>query len=308
VKALLLVFIIVAHQALAQPSETRPGTSQSDWFLAPRDKVALFLIGIETPFRNFNQFEKKKEKCLAGHLLPFQLCQTIEKIQIVPKIYEISLDSFLDEETSLLFIGERHSDQYPKELLTQWLRELQETYGFDTLGLEMINSKDQNILDSYLEGIVTEDDFKKLFEEEWHYPSEGYLALIREAKRIGLSIVALDAREKGSIRDMSESLSKRDRHWGKVITKHFKNQNKSKMVVLSGKLHALESFKTESLETEIEITKRESNIKAQSALIFEDRASFLQKAIIEHYYPDQTQYLYKGADLSPFASALIYRR
>ncbi len=100
------------------------------------------------------------------------------------------------------------------------------------LGLEMVHSINQPILDKFLKKDITEEAFLTAvdYSESWKFPWSYYKIIFDFSIEHNIHIIALNS---------EGSLAKRDTHAAKLIKQHFQSIPDSQLLILFGELHIL---------------------------------------------------------------------
>ena len=297
---ILRVFLLLSISAISFAA------SESQDFWAPRDTEVLYATDIMSSYHSVPQLERDQSRCSTNSRRPI-LCDLVKKIKVPPQFKEPTLSNFLDFDTQLLIIGEKHASRAPKKVLSHWLFELKKAYGYTHLALEPFNHTSQKDLNRYLVGELSDQDLNDTLKSQWGFRSEPYIEAIKKAKELGFKLIALDKRDDNELSsNFSESIIQRDQFWASILDQHFKDHPKAKVVLLSGKVHALESFSTNEIEikTVIEQVRENSNIKGQSLLVFGKRSKSLYNTLKNHFYPNQSL-LYTGEEIRPYTSGIL---
>ncbi|MCB0384665.1 MAG: ChaN family lipoprotein, partial [Bdellovibrionales bacterium] len=138
-------------------------------------------------------------------------------------------------EVQLVLGGDFHAFSQAQRSHLRLLRDLPKNRPV-VLGMECIESCDQEAVDAFLEGEISEEDFLETvnWDEHWGFPWENYRPLFDLARERGFKVLALNryfARRTGS------TLGQRDRHAAQVISKAFKEHPDHLFYILFGDLH-----------------------------------------------------------------------
>lgn len=175
-----------------------------------KDKALSYEIGTEELELYFSNQEKYSDR-------EFEVC---------------SMDQLLSrvKETDITFIGDFHTfDQNIRNVL-RIIKILITQEQKPIIGLEMIDSQYQLILDTYLEGHLTELEFLEEidYHDSWRFPWTHYKLIFELAKDHNIQIVALN--KKGSLRE-------RDEFAADLLSQINHEQPDKKLIVLYGELH-----------------------------------------------------------------------
>lgn len=104
------------------------------------------------------------------------------------------------------------------------------------LGLEMVHTRDQRVLDQFLAGDIGAPVFRRRirYREEWGYPWSAPAALLKTARDTRCEVRALDLPPRGGVRD----LARRDRAAAERIAHWYRSAPPGmRLVVLFGEAH-----------------------------------------------------------------------
>lgn len=296
---LLSCWLVTGH---ARPGGDTGGTLD---FLAPRDREALHLTGL-VPLVEARRARQWLKSCPSTSSLSAQIlfCRHYEAIWQTPA--EDTQQVFWPNDLQLLIFGERHTEVESRSFLIERLK-LMAREGVDTLALEMFNSNAQELLDDYLKDLVELSEVKVTLKEHWNYPSKSYIELIEKAKSLGLHILALDDRPSVNGLSFSKALKTRDRHMAKKLIEHFKNRPNSKVVALTGRLHAYRTFSVnQKPQTIIELVQDQlPRIRTKSYLMLGRREKTAFTVLIDELVPDAFSKLIEAPSFLPYTNALI---
>lgn len=300
---ILFLLLLWPALGLSQPGGDR---SSERPFLSPRDREALHLTGI-IPLTSPQKAREWRQECPVGDSAFSKKQKFCHHYEHLKRAQVSSTERpFWQPEAQLLVFGERHTQTENRDFLVQRL-ELLALEGFDTLALEMLNSSAQKQVDQYLAGQLTQEELKKIFASHWNYPSSSYLQLLSHAKNLNLNIIALDNRPDRA-GDMSDDLIRRDQHMAKVLTQYFQNNPQSKVVALTGRLHAYKSFsQTQRPATIIEqVEKNITGLKAQSFLMISGQEETVFTVLMQELISDHRMKLILSESFSLYTDGLIH--
>ncbi len=146
------------------------------------------------------------------------------------KFNGIDESSFLSlvDKSQLIFLGDFHTFDQSIKNLVRLMNRIES--GDIAIALEMIESKHQEILDSYLANHITELEFLEAinYSESWRFPWNHYKLIFDSAKNNNIEILALNS--SGSLDAREEFAADKINQW--------KSSNRSKkLLVLFGELH-----------------------------------------------------------------------
>src|SRR5690606_20392228 len=108
------------------------------------------------------------------------------------------------DRSRVVYLGDFHTFDQSSRTLERLLRHMLSNKGHPlALGMEMIHEKDQLALDSFIQGVITEQEFLESinYRESWRFPWRHYRPFFELARTKKLEIIALNSQG---------SLSKRD--------------------------------------------------------------------------------------------------
>lgn len=124
--------------------------------------------------------------------------------EIISKKIKFSYQDIIPSDSRVVLLGEQHgfpllgfSNDSPKEELIQHLQEFK-ALGFCYLGMEMIPSEFQGLLDNYfhtsdkMEERILEKEILEVLKIFWKWSPQKYLAVIKASKRCGIKVIALN--------------------------------------------------------------------------------------------------------------------
>lgn len=131
---------------------------------------------------------------------------------------------------SVVYLGDFHSFDQSSRNLERLLRELTIKHRQLALGVEFVNQEDQNIIEHYLAGFITEYEFLEMinYHDSWRFPWHHYKIFFDLAKKEKLQIIALNT---------VGTLKERDKKAAKKIDYFIKNHQGSQLLVLFGEYH-----------------------------------------------------------------------
>jgi hypothetical protein len=148
--------------------------------------------------------------------------------------YQSSEDEIFESlsNSNFIYLGDFHTFDQNQRTLYRIMRTLNRSSGKFALGLEMIQSKHQVYIDTYLNGQLTELEFLESVEysESWRFPWNHYKVIFDFAKDNKIPILCLNSEGK---------LSNRDKHACELLTKYHHEHPTIPLLVLFGELHIL---------------------------------------------------------------------
>ncbi|WP_417334800.1 ChaN family lipoprotein [Halobacteriovorax marinus] len=162
---------------------------------------------------------------------------------------------YLESRTRILLAGERHTNDQARDIFSESLEDFKRRGG-DTLGLEMVESHKQFLLDNFLQ--KRENSEYELYEYlrvRWQYNTESYMKLITRARSLDLKLLAIDLDKRKrpaetALYPVPPEISKvraaREAHMAKVLCQ----AEFQKIVIIIGSFRALDKFLPTALRKE----------------------------------------------------------
>jgi len=176
--------------------------------------IVLFLVGVAL---------------LSVH--PVEARRVKEGNRFMPLDYKTILSS----NVRFFFFGEAHDDVASKQNLKSKLS-LMKSLGFTHLAMEMLPTWYQETVDEYLEYGTGLDKLDEYLKYDWDFSpgsAEAYLELIKEAKRVGLKVLAIGISQGMASRMTLENIDK-------LMTENLINKvtDEDRVIILTGGFHA----------------------------------------------------------------------
>lgn len=148
------------------------------------------------------------------------------------------------QESQLTFVGDFHSFDQSSRNVERILRALDKKSPKLAIGVEFVHAKDQNKLDAYIDGYLTELEFLDMinYQDSWRFPWQHYKKFFKLAKDKRLRVLALNS---------NGSLEQRDRFAGDIIVKYLKENQENNILVFFGELHILANKLPKKVKTRI---------------------------------------------------------
>lgn len=95
----------------------------------------------------------------------------------------------------VVFLGETHDSQEDHEAQLEIIQELHANNPNLAIGMEMFQRPYQNVLDRYISGEISEEEFlaESKYEKLWGFPWELYAPILRFARENNIPVLALNA-------------------------------------------------------------------------------------------------------------------
>ena len=176
-------------------------------------KRALALEG--PPTLELNRYRKAQERLAKKEFQAVPIDELFQQIDL----------------SKIIYLGDFHTFDQSSRTLERLLRHLLRSKKKKlSLGMEMIQESDQLVLDSYIQGLISEQEFLESinYKESWRFPWKHYRPFFQLAKTKGLEIIGLNS--KGN-------LSERDKRAAELINDYSRAHSDSTLLVLFGELH-----------------------------------------------------------------------
>lgn len=133
------------------------------------------------------------------------------------------------EPAKVVYFGDFHTFDQNSRNVIRILRKSSQSKKL-RLGLELVQSKDQESLSAFVQGHITEIEFLEAinYQESWRFPWGHYREIFKFAQAEDIPIIALNS---------EGSLTERDRHAAKLIHNELDQHPNETMVVLFGEYH-----------------------------------------------------------------------
>jgi uncharacterized iron-regulated protein len=95
----------------------------------------------------------------------------------------------------IIFVGEQHNDTSHHDIQLRILRTLHNLGTQVAVGLEMFTTRDQQYLDSWIQGSLSEKEFIRAHERNWGNTWKFYSAIYRYAREKGIPLIGLNIPE-----------------------------------------------------------------------------------------------------------------
>lgn len=135
------------------------------------------------------------------------------------------------DRSRVIYLGDFHTFDQSSRTLERLLRHLLSRKGQPlALGMEMVHEKDQLALDSFVQGLISEQEFLESinYRESWRFPWHHYRPFFELARSKKLEIIALNS---------EGTLSKRDDRAAELISNFAASHPGTTLLVLFGELH-----------------------------------------------------------------------
>ena len=146
----------------------------------------------------FTSFVLVPSLFLFNHLDPIQIVSQNDH-QVILNRKNKKLDELLIN-NNLIFFGENHdqlNDKIQLEIFLDHLRDINKEDKL-SLGLEMVTSDKQIILDQFNNDLIDSDELidKLNWKETWYYLPEGYKLIFDTAKHLNINLIGLNSPER----------------------------------------------------------------------------------------------------------------
>ncbi len=233
-------------------------------------------------------------------------------LKIQDKVQSYDRDFFLaNTETDVIFFGEGHRDLETQLEFSRLLKSLK-AQGFSTLALEMFPKSTQKYLDQYSQGQISLDQIVAVLEDHWFYNSFGYREILQQARTLNMKIIGIDDRQNITHPDLWINVALRDTFMAESLAEYI-GKTFEKVVVYSGKMHAVKSFGRGHEEgmsqklVQLFDEQKKYQIRTENILFFRADISDIYQDIFmsESDFTNQNL-LVKNSDYSYIADGIIY--
>ncbi len=162
---------------------------------------------------------------------------------------------YLDSTSRILFAGESHINDRARDIFSDSLQSFKDSGG-DTLGLEMVESHKQYLLDNFLEEREnSEFELYEYLRVRWQYNTKNYMKLITRAKSLELKLLAIDLDKRKwpaetALYPVPPDISKirvaRETHMAKLLCR----ADFQRIIVIIGSFHSLKEYLPSGLRNE----------------------------------------------------------
>jgi uncharacterized iron-regulated protein len=106
----------------------------------------------------------------------------------------VTLESIVNElkNARLVFVGELHAEKSHHDAQLAVIRVLSEAGIQVAIGLEMFRHENQEDLDKWIEGMLIEEAFQKIYYDNWNYPWSLYRDIFIYARQKKLPLIGLN--------------------------------------------------------------------------------------------------------------------
>lgn len=218
-------------------------------------KILIFILFIGIIIGNTSVVESRRIRDLASPVNTI-----IEKI-LPRRDKGINYSSILGGEEKVILLGEHHSDLQIKEELENKLPLFEERYGITHLGIELISSDFQPVIDRLKSNSGKHAEAREKLVNYFYHTLGGsridnpkkvadkYVDLIEKALNQGIEVVALDSSQDkiNKYQDNAKVQKVREKHMAEVINKELSHDESSRMLFLGGMAHVEISQKKKGL-------------------------------------------------------------
>ncbi len=163
----------------------------------------------------------------------------------------------------LVYVGDFHADPSCQRVAADLLASMASRRRV-VLGIELVYTRQQEILDRRQEGAIDDASFLRRihYREEWGYPWEGFKDLLDRARSLGVPVIALDRPPRGGF----DGLRRRDAHAARGIAAVLAQKPRSSMLVLFGESHLARGH----VPREVDRILARTGLKRRAVTVFQD--------------------------------------
>lgn len=151
------------------------------------------------------------------------------------------------EKSDIVLFGDFHTLRQTQRALSRTLFQMQHIYpqrGL-VLALECFQSKDQKLIDQFMQDEISEETFLKAisYENTWGFPWPHFHKLLLTSKALKIKVYGINAEYK------EKSLDKRDKHMSRCLNRILKNHSNHTVFTLVGEFHLAPSHLPKHLQS-----------------------------------------------------------
>lgn len=147
-----------------------------------------------------------------------------------------------DNETPVLFIGERHDVISDKDELIKNLPNFRKNgNGITHIAMEMLEEHHQKIVDDYYDDKIDRERVLEIFKKGWdkgHGIPEKYMEIIDTAKSNGVRVLAIDLYTESSDFFTGNFFRERNANWARIATQILSEDKEAKILFYCGQSHS----------------------------------------------------------------------
>ncbi len=135
----------------------------------------------------------------------------------------------------LIYIGDYHALKECQFFEAEFIKKIAKKTKQAILCLEMVYSRNQPLLNAWMRGEITEEEFLRRirYDAEWGYEWEGFRGLFTTAMEFGISVFGIDSGPRGGFK----YINKRDAFAAEKIVQLFQSFPDAKIFVIFGESH-----------------------------------------------------------------------
>lgn len=149
------------------------------------------------------------------------------------------------KKAEIIFLGDYHNLRKSQEFAAEFLGKTQKNLSEPAvLAVEFVSPKNQKILDEFMAGVTSEDDFfRKIHFSDWDDPEHqvGYKKLLETARRLGIKVYGIKFSAKGKLQ------KERDLVFAESLQRIRTKNPKAKVFVHIGDVHLASAHLPETL-------------------------------------------------------------
>jgi uncharacterized iron-regulated protein len=138
-------------------------------------------------------------------------------------------------QSNLVWIGDYHALTKSQLYVVQLLKELTQTTNKVALAVEPIFARNQEVLDRWMSGKISEQEFLERirYHEEWGCEWSGYKAIFETARELGIRVYGVDCEPRNDMR----SIGRRDLGVARRIVRLIEQNPGQTLIVVFGESH-----------------------------------------------------------------------
>ncbi len=137
--------------------------------------------------------------------------------------------------SDMVFLGDYHTLRQAQQTLVKLLEEVLPRRLEIVLALEMVRRDDQPVLDEYMSGAISTEEFleKIDYEHTWGFPWSYYQPIFEKAFEHGLRVVGINSSSEGG----AHTLEERDNIAAEIVAREALARPEAMIIVFDGDLH-----------------------------------------------------------------------
>jgi uncharacterized iron-regulated protein len=168
------------------------------------------------------------------------------------------------DESDIIYIGDYHTNRQSQRFFLRLLKLIIQKYPDISIGLELMQSRHQNKINSFLDGTIDEGTFLKKvhFDKYWgSHLWSNFKAIFDFARYHEIPIIGIEAAD-----DIMARLKNRDQKSAAVMVEYLKDNPGRKFIILIGELH----ISPQHLPGEVQKKLKKNHLKKRDFIIYQN--------------------------------------